>query len=235
MSPVDELLQNIKERLLQVDDRILDGQVAIPHNRAWSFGVIYEGTYNTEKVCIKAFRYIDRDPVSEFIHRLVREMRVWRQLTNTHIVKLHGWISYLESTEDLCPGLVSNWCDEGNVKSYLRRRQDADRQALICGIAHGLAYLHSREIVHGDIKPQNVVVSSEKTPQLCDFGLSFIISDKSTYIDATSMGQFGTWRYLAPEVCMAEEPFRNMKSDVWAFGCTAMEVRLFQRIFGSGS
>ncbi|KAF8311229.1 uncharacterized protein EI90DRAFT_1040077 [Cantharellus anzutake] len=72
------------ERLLQVDDRILDGQVAIPHNRAWSFGVIYEGTYNTEKVCIKAFRYIDRDPVSEFLHRLVREMRVWRQLTNTH-------------------------------------------------------------------------------------------------------------------------------------------------------
>ncbi|KAF8317502.1 kinase-like domain-containing protein [Cantharellus anzutake] len=149
-------------------------------------------------------------------------MTVWRKLTHEHVVWLHGWIPYVESPENLCPSLVSDWCDEGDVTTFLKRSPHADREALVCGIAHGLEYLHSEEIVHGDMKPDNVVVSGGRTPQLCDFGLSFIVSDTSTYIHASSL--LGTARYVAPEVFESEEPFRNKKTDVWAFGCTAMEI-----------
>ncbi|KAF8331647.1 kinase-like domain-containing protein [Cantharellus anzutake] len=149
-------------------------------------------------------------------------MVVWCKLAHDHVVRLHGWIPYLENPEILCPGLVSNWCDGGDVTTFLKRSPQADRQALICGIACGLEYLHSKKVVHGDMKPDNVVMGDKSTPQLCDFGLSFITSDKTTFLHASSM--FATGRYLAPEVFESEEPFRNEKTDVWAFGCTAMEI-----------
>ncbi|KAF8317504.1 kinase-like domain-containing protein [Cantharellus anzutake] len=234
MSPdeVESLRRTIVQKLEQVDDRNLDGIIDIGTiqrtPKQGSFGVIYKGT----KVCIKAFKDIESDVSRpEFLRRLVREMKVWCELAHTHVVQLHGWISYLESKQNLCPSLVSNWCGEGDVEAFLRRCPEADRRALVCGIAHGLEYLHSKEIVHADMKPQNVVVSDERTPQLCDFGLSFIIWDTSTHINPSSLA--GTLRYIAPEVCHKEEPFRDKRTDVWAFGCTAMEILRNTRPYGT--
>ncbi|KAF8331637.1 kinase-like domain-containing protein, partial [Cantharellus anzutake] len=146
-----------------------------------------------------------------------REMRVWSQLTHAHIVQLYGWISYIK--EDFQPSLVSNWCGGGNVQEFLHQHPDADRRALICGIAHGVEYLHSEDVVHGNIRPENIVMNGE-IPQLCGFGLSFILWDRSTWPDSVA----GTTRYIAPEVFFDEVRNKDKESDVWGFGCTAMKV-----------
>ncbi|KAF8328608.1 kinase-like domain-containing protein [Cantharellus anzutake] len=219
MLPDDEesLVQDVTERLLRVDPRKLNDRVVVMSgNQAWgAFGEIHKGTYNTNKVCIKTFKRID--DVGKFIERLIREMRVWRKLTHAHIVELLGWMSYLESKEKLCPSLVSHWCDEGDVRTFLRRRRDADRRALIRGIANGLAYLHSQEIIHGDIKPEVTVSNSRE----------------SACIVRKMLSTFGTFRYLAPEVIVDEKPTRDEKSDVWAFGCTALEILRDARPYSS--
>ena len=108
-------------------------------------------------------------------------------------------------------------------------------------VCRGLAYLHSRSIVHGDIKPvstllyqplkrscsqltlgqANIVVDSGLA-RLCDFGLSSLLDDLSTYTQSTSTG--GTTRFLSPELLTGELEARNEGSDIWAFGCASGEV-----------
>ena len=59
--------------------------------------------------------------------------------------------------------------------------------------------------------------------KLCDFGLSSLLGDLSTYTQSTST--FGTIRFLSPELMTGEVEARNEGSDVWAFGCASGEVR----------
>ena len=67
-----------------------------------------------------------------------------------------------------------------------------------------------------------VVVGSTGLARLCDFGLSSLLGDPSTYTGSTST--FGTIRFLSPELFTGELDARNKGSDVWAFGCASGEV-----------
>ena len=73
--------------------------------------------------------------------------------------------------------------------------------------------------------------------RLCDFGLSSLLGDPSTYTESTST--LGTIRFLSPELLTGELDARNKGSDIWAFGCasgevtflTSDEARTYQHIF----
>ncbi|KAF8331648.1 kinase-like domain-containing protein [Cantharellus anzutake] len=215
---LNELESDLMMRMLQTNLPNLDGVVNIP--TVWriqaggSFSTIYKGIYKMNEVCIKSY-YSTHLRENE---RIIREMKVWFRLSHPNIVQLHGWISPIESRLRLSS--VSNWCNEGNVQEFLSRHPDAKRQALIRGVAYGVDYLHSLNVVHGDINPSNIVMN-EDVPQLCGFALSFILHDPSTSLDHDA---FGTLRYLAPETFKDEVCIKNKGTDVWAFGCTAMEI-----------
>ena len=69
----------------------------------------------------------------------------------------------------------------------------------------------------------NIVVGTGLA-RLCDFGLSSLLDDLSTYAQSTST--FGTIRFLSPELVTGDLEARNEGCDVWAFGCTSGEVGL---------
>ena len=58
--------------------------------------------------------------------------------------------------------------------------------------------------------------------ELCDFGLSCILSDVSTHAYSSSIA--ASTRYASPELLSASETRRTRESDIWAFGCTSAEV-----------
>ena len=64
----------------------------------------------------------------------------------------------------------------------------------------------------------------DNVPKLCDFGLSAVLNDKSTFPQTTSVNT--TLRYSAPELFVegSKPADRTKETDVWAFGCTAAEV-----------
>ncbi|KAF8338071.1 kinase-like domain-containing protein, partial [Cantharellus anzutake] len=156
---------------------------------------------------------------------LPREVKIWHGLDHQNVVKFIGWTSRVcEDTLTVC--LVSAWCDGGNVKEYLRNHEGANRRRLVCDVGRGLVYLHFKHIIHGDIKPENIVVSYAAgggvVALLCDFGLSSILSDITTHPHISSIT--GTLRYAPPELFSVTSMQRNEASDIWAFGCTATEV-----------
>lgn len=91
----------------------------------------------------------------------------------------------------------------------------------------GLTYLYSKHhIMHRDIKPSNILVNSRGSIKLCDFGVSgeLINSIADTFV--------GTSTYMAPERIQGEK--YTVKSDVWSFGLSIMELAIGKFPFGGG-
>jgi len=102
--------------------------------------------------------------------------------------------------------LVSKWCANGNITEYLRNYPDVNRNQLIQDMARGVQCLHSQvpAVIHGDLKPHNVLISDQGTAQLCDFGLARTVGELSKSGEATTTGPGFTIRYSAIEVLTEE-------------------------------
>ncbi|KAG2591035.1 mitogen-activated protein kinase kinase kinase 17-like [Panicum virgatum] len=87
-------------------------------------------------------------------------------------------------------------------------------RAYAADVARGLAYLHGRSLVHGDVKAANVVVGADGRAKLADFGCARAAGS------ARPIG--GTPAFMAPEVARGEE--QGPAADVWALGCTVLEL-----------
>lgn len=113
----------------------------------------------------------------------------------------------------------------------------------LLGVAKGLDYLHSSNVVHGDLKgvrrslcifsdsysrrpvQSNIQVDAHGKPRLSDFGLATIARDTNS-LDTATEERDTTIRYSAPEILMDTE--RHCKeSDVFAFGMVIIEVRSY--------
>jgi serine/threonine-protein kinase/endoribonuclease IRE1 len=99
-----------------------------------------------------------------------------------------------------------------------------DEQVLF-QLANGLDYIHSRNILHRDIKPQNILISLTKPVQMkyCDFGISKPVNENGSY---SLSGMRGTVNWMSPEDLeminldvLVELKRGSVKSDIFSAGC----------------
>ena len=86
------------------------------------------------------------------------------------------------------------------------------------GVAHGMCFLHSKKMIHRDLKSLNILLDSNDQPKICDFGLSRFQNSDS---EIMSKG-VGTSQWMAPEVISSEH--YNSKADVYSFGILMWEM-----------
>lgn len=97
------------------------------------------------------------------------------------------------------------------------------RYKIALGTADGLTYLHEncqRRIIHRDIKADNILLTDDFEPQICDFGLAKWLPDKWTHHNVSKFE--GTFGYFAPEYFM--HGIVDEKTDVYAFGVLLLEL-----------
>jgi [calcium/calmodulin-dependent protein kinase] kinase len=85
--------------------------------------------------------------------------------------------------------------------------------------------LHDNSIVHGDLKPQNILVAGDGLVKLSDFGISKMIDDGEM-----QHGHGGTPSFMAPEVC-GKEIFDGKIADMWSVGATMFYIRFARAPF----
>ncbi|GMF63163.1 unnamed protein product [Phytophthora fragariaefolia] len=109
---------------------------------------------------------------------------------------------------------------------------------ILLGIAYGMAQLHECNVTHGDLKPQNVLITDEYHAKIADFGLATFraktVSTTSSHMISSSDGDGGedvdvegiaggTAAYMAPEL-LSSSVIANKKTDVYSFGILMNEV-----------
>lgn len=124
------------------------------------------------------------------------------------------------------PYLVMPYLENGSVQALIGRSSDNDVARFLYHVASGLACLHEHNIVHQDIKPDNVLLDSECNFLITDFGISISSND---YGRATTGA--GTKAYMSPER-FSQGARATMMSDVWAMGATAYEMLSGDAPFG---
>ncbi|KAG8940662.1 hypothetical protein FRC03_005199, partial [Tulasnella sp. 419] len=186
-------------------------------------GVLLKDGSETE-VAIKALRVqgsTETSAIEERIRkRFYREVLLWGKLEHANIVPLLGYMMH----PDEPPALVSPWYSNGNVISYLREHPDPNRYSLALDVVSGLEYLHSIQVVHGDIKGENVLVDGDGRASLCDFGMSEFMDEASriTGFTTSSGGSGGTDRFMSPE--LLDDNVKTTATDMWAVGCLIVQI-----------
>ena len=108
-------------------------------------------------------------------------------------------------------------------------------------IANGVAFIHSKELVHRDLKPQNGITFSEFTDPVLYYcqTRAWKIADFGFTVEGTSQGEYkshgarGTAGYRAPELLNGR--IYTNKVDVWAMGCLLFEIIFIQKLFPADS
>nr|XP_025881681.1 probable LRR receptor-like serine/threonine-protein kinase At1g56130 isoform X2 [Oryza sativa Japonica Group] len=183
------------------------------------YGPVYKGKLPDGKVvAVKQLSESSHQGKSQF----VTEVATISAVQHRNLVKLHGCCIDSKS-----PLLVYEYLENGSLDQALFRDTGlkldwTKRFEIILGIARGLTYLHeesSVRIVHRDIKASNVLLDTDLTPKISDFGLAKLYDEKKTHISTAIAGTFG---YLAPEYAMRGR--LTEKADVFAFGVVALET-----------
>uniref|UniRef100_A0A0D9WEG6 non-specific serine/threonine protein kinase n=1 Tax=Leersia perrieri TaxID=77586 RepID=A0A0D9WEG6_9ORYZ len=152
----------------------------------------------------------------------VTEVATISAVQHRNLVKLHGCC-----IDSKTPLLVYEYLENGSLDRAIFGKSSlnldwAMRFEIILGIARGLTYLHeesSVRIVHRDIKASNVLLDSDFTPKISDFGLAKLYDEKKTHVSTRIAGTLG---YLAPEYAMRGH--LSEKADIFAFGVVMLET-----------
>lgn len=186
-----------------------------------SSGKVYRGTLIIDDaeigIAVKKLEKMIEKSENEFM----TELKIIGRTHHRNLVKLLGFC-----TENNHRLLVYELMPNGALSSLLfgqgERPQWGQRVEMALGIARGLLYLHEEcetQIIHCDIKPQNVLLDANYTAKISDFGLSKLLNKGQT---RTSTNFRGTIGYIAPE-WLRSAPI-TAKVDVFSFGVMLLEV-----------
>ncbi|KAG8680538.1 hypothetical protein FRC08_016224 [Ceratobasidium sp. 394] len=185
------------------------------------FGDIYQGKLTCgTPIALKTMRvYVDTDTENRkrFKHA-AKELYTWSKCQHRNVQRLLGLTEFRGQI-----AMVSVWEVNGNLSEYLRVREDVDRCQLSAQVAEGLAYLHESNIVHGDLKSSNVLVSKEGVPLLADFG-NATLQGCTLNFTSTSTKSSVSMRWAAPELLDGTE-MRSAPADVYALGMVSFSSK----------
>lgn len=190
-----------------------------------AFSKVYKGAWNRKSSChkvedefyvaVKDFCLIGTSQQRQ--EMLLKELRALCQINCECLIKFEGAFLYDDTVT-----MVLEYMDRGSLDDLLKHNNKAGSrmdESFIAAISFqmlwGLAYLHHERIIHRDIKPGNVLIHSDGSIKLCDFGLASL-NDRSLQTTVV-----GTTRYMAPERLRAKPYGRS--SDIWSFGLVLLE------------
>ncbi|XP_010938227.1 serine/threonine-protein kinase 54 [Elaeis guineensis] len=206
-----------------------------------TYGTIYRGNYDGQDVAVKLLDWGEDGVATDAETASLRasfqqEVAVWHKLDHPNVTKFIGasmGTTDLKIPQSTSSGqttiparaccVVVEYLPGGTLKQYLfknRRKKLAYKVViqLALDLSRGLSYLHSRKIVHRDVKTENMLLDAHRNLKIADFGVARVEAQNPK--DMT--GETGTLGYMAPEV-LDGKPY-NRKCDVYSFGICLWEI-----------
>ena len=168
------------------------------------------------EVAIKIGRpSLSSDPVS--MENLRREGRILSELRHPNLARVYDL-----DVHDGCPFLVLEYVRGLNLFQYAQQSHLAPQRAaqIIADVARALAVVHRAGMVHGDCKPNNIVMDEENQPRLIDFGLSWRSDAWTGSESSTSDAISGTLAFMSPEQVAGKNASIDSRADIFNLGGT---------------
>lgn len=201
------------------------------------------GSYAEVKLCkekvsgkLFAMKFINRDIMKKDklgkqskLDDIKREIAIMKKLNHPNVLRLYEVMDDPNMNKLF---LVLEYMKHGDLLSHQKKKHvsgameslhDRDLHCVFLQVVLGLAYLHEQKIVHGDIKPQNILVGDKDAVKIADFGISQSLYGSKQKLSDTA----GTPAFMSPEMCSGEE-YSGQMADIWAVGAT-----IFMLKFGS--
>ncbi|KAI0343998.1 kinase [Trametopsis cervina] len=207
---------------------------------AGSFGSVYLAVNldSGSLMAVKEIKFQEVAGLSTLYAQIKDELSVMEMLHHPNIVEYYG----IEVHRDKVY-IFEEFCQNGSLASLLELGRIEDEsviQIYTMQMLEGLAYLHSMNVVHRDIKPDNILLDHQGIIKYVDFGAAKILaknqrtiqrSRRATDASATP-GAFpvgtnnsltGTPMYMSPEVIRNNKRGRHGAMDIWSLGCVVLE------------
>lgn len=172
-----------------------------------SFSIIYKGfIYKTQTpIAVKKItKAIDKK-------YFLNEIETMKRLDHPNILKLYDVVYTREDTY-----LILEYCNGGDLQTYIKKRYTKYDSLFLKEILGALEYIYKNNILHRDIKPQNILIHNH-TIKISDFGFA-----KSFELDELMQTYCGSPLYMAPELLYGKD--YNFKSDIWSLGVIVYEL-----------
>jgi serine/threonine protein phosphatase PrpC len=155
-----------------------------------------------------------------YIDRFIREEWIGRRIINQNVVKVYEPIRRRRFLY-----LISEFLEGSTLKQWMRDHPTPELdevRLLVEQIAKGLQAFHRLEMLHQDLKPENIIIDQSGTVKLIDFGSTKVagIAEISTPLDQTNL--LGTKNYTAPEY--ANDQPGTTRSDIYSLGVIVYEM-----------
>ncbi|XP_053188264.1 serine/threonine-protein kinase TAO1 isoform X2 [Scomber japonicus] len=181
-----------------------------------SFGAVYfaRDVRTNEVVAIKKMSYNGKQS-NEKWQDIIKEVKFLQRIRHPNSIEYKG--CYLREhtawlVMEYCLGSASDL-----LEVHKKPLQEVEIAAITHGALQGLAYLHSHNMIHRDVKAGNILLTEPGLVKLADFGSASIASPANSFV--------GTPYWMAPEVILAmDEGQYDGKVDVWSLGITCIEL-----------
>ncbi|VAI41023.1 unnamed protein product [Triticum turgidum subsp. durum] len=182
------------------------------------FGEVYKGILDNKLVAVKK-------PINGSVlesDQFANEVIIQSQVIHKNIVRLIGCCLEVDA-----PMLVYEFISQGSLHDILHNSNNKvafnldARLSIAAHSADGLAYMHSKtnnRILHGDVKPANILLDDNFIPKISDFGISRLIASDKEH----SASIIGDMNYMDP--VYLQEGLLTEKSDVYSFGVVILEL-----------
>ena len=190
---------------------------------------VYKGTFEkTVSVAVKRMIYIKTTDLSE----INNEVTMLKKLDHPNIIRYKMFDKdkdFLYIVLDLCDASLTDCLKNGKLFPTSSSSVTATKFKIeiLKDILNGLRYLHRMDVIHRDLKPQNVLIKRSISAEhgavavITDFGLSLEMKEDKTHVTATEAGSKG-WK--PREVLGKGRKLFKKSVDIFAFGCVAQFV-----------
>ena len=165
-------------------------------------------------VAIKSFNKNNLKSNSENMKKILYETNLMKKLNHPNITKI---LELFEDKEYIL--IIMEYINGGNLFSFLKKRRKVSEKTakfLYKQIILGIKYMHKQNIVHRDIKLENILIDLNNNIKICDFGIGRVLTSPEQLL----FDQCGTPMYIAPEILLStnEKGYKGFPVDIWSSG-----------------
>eukprot|EP00826_Nyctotherus_ovalis_P047903 TRINITY_DN5584_c0_g1_i4.p1 TRINITY_DN5584_c0_g1~~TRINITY_DN5584_c0_g1_i4.p1 ORF type:complete len:444 (+),score=96.81 TRINITY_DN5584_c0_g1_i4:1226-2557(+) len=153
--------------------------------------------------------------------KVMQEYSILKRLQHSSVIRLY---ETFESKKHIL--FVIELCAGGDLLNYVRRRRKLKENVakfVFKQLIEGLQHCHSRNVLHRDIKLDNILLNSKGKIKICDFGVSKLVRKGERMVE-----QCGTPAYIAPEILM-DKGYEGFGVDIWSAGI-ALHAMLYGKV-----